>query len=172
LELGFLSGLEGRHFAPLLGAARARHPEMTAAAGPALEYQRRHIDVAQRMRELREEEMRYFLAMLMNLPSLPQIETLVARRFPESEPRAKILAWIERLAANGAFGFPFDGAARRLFEFALAGANADAALATFEGAGPERIAHLRRTWYQIHSVPLLQPLFERGAAPRPEKASE
>jgi hypothetical protein len=172
LELGFLSGIQGPRFAALLGAARARHPELTAAAGPALEYQRRHIDVAKRMRELREEEMRYFLAMLMNMPSLPQIEALVARRFPGGDPQAKIVGWIERLAANGALGFALDDAARRLLKSALHGANVDAALEAFEGAGPERIAHLRKTWYQIHSVPLLQPLFERGAAPRPENASQ
>ncbi len=90
--------------APILAAARARHGAAAEALVPALDEELRR----RKLRRLREIVVdpgaRFFLALLETLPDREAIEGAVRLRFPDSAPRARVVAWLEALSGSGTLG--------------------------------------------------------------------
>ena len=158
--------------APLLAAARRRHGEvvddLAAALHEALRASKlRHLRAAQH-----DEELRFFLALLQNLPDRNAIFAQVRRRFPGADARAKVEAWTRALSGTEVIGVNLDDAATgHLFGALLDGCSFPATLERLERvfspaevrAKADALAHHRERVCRT----ALGPLFRAAPAARP-----
>jgi len=64
----------------------------------------RQHNITQRRSTITSEEHRFFLALLLNVPSREKILELVTQRYPETDPVEKILDWVEELSQTRVLG--------------------------------------------------------------------
>ena len=88
----------------ILARAKEAHGELVDLVLPVFEEQVRQNDIVQRRGSITGEEHRFFLALLLNVPSREKILELVKQRFPENDPVEKILDWVEELAQTRVLG--------------------------------------------------------------------
>jgi hypothetical protein len=91
-------------FDAMLERARTVHGELIDLLLPVLDEQVRQNDIAQRRGTITSEEHRFFLALLLNVPSREKILALVKQRYPETDPVEKVLDWVEELAQTRVLG--------------------------------------------------------------------
>lgn len=91
-------------FAALLERARGVHGELADLIPPVLDEQLRQQDIVSRRGSITGEEHRFFLALLLNVPSRERILGLVKERFPETDPVEKVLDWVEELSQTRVLG--------------------------------------------------------------------
>jgi hypothetical protein len=105
-QLDELFGLsKGRErFNALLEKARSVHGELVDKFVSVLEEQDRQQDIINRRGTITGEEHRFFLALLLNVPSREKILELVKQRFPEVDPVEKILDWVEEMSQTRVLG--------------------------------------------------------------------
>lgn len=90
--------------APLFEAARRRHGAAIDDLATALHEDLRRRKVGELRREVDDPEQRFFLALLQNLPDRASIEAMVQRRYPDGDPRRRILGWLEALSGVDSIG--------------------------------------------------------------------
>jgi hypothetical protein len=105
-ELEHLVGLSRstERFQALLDRARARHGELADRLLPVYEEKWRQNDIARRRDQIRGEDHRFFLALLLNVPDRTTILRLIKERFPERDPIELVVDWISELSATRIFG--------------------------------------------------------------------
>jgi hypothetical protein len=91
-------------FQHVLARAKEAHGDLVDLVLPVFEEQVRQNDIVQRRGTITAEEHRFFLALLLNVPSREKILELVKQRFPESDPVEKILDWVEELSQTRVLG--------------------------------------------------------------------
>ncbi|HYJ86512.1 MAG TPA: hypothetical protein VEW46_10675 [Pyrinomonadaceae bacterium] len=91
-------------FQALLDRALAKHGELAGMLLPSFEEEWRKNEIVRRRAEVKGEDHRFFLALLLNVPDLPNTLRLVQERFPEKDPVELIVEWVKRLAATKSFG--------------------------------------------------------------------
>jgi len=160
-------GLGTERAAPLLAAAKRRHGEVVAeiAATAREDLRRRHIYKLRRT--VLDPEHRFFLALVLNLPNRDAMFELIQRRFPQDEPRARVLAWSKALSGVDSIGIDLDDDLNsHLFEALLDGCTNPQ---IFERLGAEyeiddieaQRASIERHISRIKST-VLEPLFRIG----------
>lgn len=82
---------------PLAEAARARYPDLIDAALPALLAEREQRLLVRRRQALHEADLRYLLALLLNVPTGDRILELVAARYPDVDPVRTVMGCIRQL---------------------------------------------------------------------------
>ncbi len=88
----------------VLGAFQKKHGALAAGVLATLEECVRR-DVIKAMRStITEPEHRFFLALLMNVPTRADLLALVAQRFPKQAPVETVLRWAEELVELSEFG--------------------------------------------------------------------
>lgn len=86
-------------FIELLAAGRAVHGDLVAYIVAALAEQDIRTRIVAHRTRVRDPELRFFLALLLNVPTGPAIHRLVATRYPERGPTTNIIAgWLAQLA--------------------------------------------------------------------------
>lgn len=91
-------------FAALLDKARSVHGELVDLIPPVMDEQLRQQDIVNRRSSITGEEHRFFLALLLNVPSREKILELVKQRFPGTDPVEKVLDWVEELSQTRVLG--------------------------------------------------------------------
>ena len=82
---------------PVLDAYESKHGELVGGVAATLAEQV-HREVIKNFRaSVTEPEHRFFLALLMNVPTRDKVLALVAQRFPDEDPVETILRWAEEL---------------------------------------------------------------------------
>lgn len=99
---GLSTGKE--RFEAIVDKARGVHGELVDMLLAVLEEQERIQNIVTRRGSITGEEHRFFLALLLNVPSREKILELVKQRFPESDPVEKILDWVEELSQTKVLG--------------------------------------------------------------------
>lgn len=84
-----------------------KHKELLDALGPALEYDRRRIEIVKLRQGIVEPDLQFCLALLLNIPDRIMILRLICDRYPLADPSDKMTAWIERISYCGLLGGPF-----------------------------------------------------------------
>jgi hypothetical protein len=157
----------------LMATAKLRHPQLTAALQNVLardasddKVLRARIDVGD------DAELRFFLALLRNVPDGGEIARLVGERYPGLDFPALAESWLRRLSASGVFGFEFREAWFLMARYLLQGFSEQEILWKFretdagvsvprtEADVAELAASLRDSW-------LLRSLFARGLVATP-----
>ena len=105
-ELEQIVGLSRSYdrFQALLDRARARHGELAELLLPVFDEEWRQNDIARRRDQIKGEEHRFFLALLLNVPERTTILRLVKERFSDRDAVDLVMTWIRELAATKIFG--------------------------------------------------------------------
>jgi len=91
-------------FQTLLDAAVKRHGELAELLMRVFEEEWRQNDIVQRRTEIKNEDHRFFLALLLNVPDRENVLRLVSERFPQQDPIELIVGWVEQLATTRIYG--------------------------------------------------------------------
>jgi hypothetical protein len=105
-EMDSLFGLStGKdRFKGILERCRATHGALTDLVLPAMEEHERQTSIIQRRGTITTEAHRFFLALLLNVPSRQKILDLVKQRYPDQDPVETILDWVEELGRTRVLG--------------------------------------------------------------------
>jgi hypothetical protein len=91
-------------FNELLVKARRRHGQLVDLIPPILEEDRRLSDIVNRRSSITGKEHRFFLALLLNVPSRAKLLDLVKQYFPQQEPVETVLDWVMELSTTKVWG--------------------------------------------------------------------
>ena len=105
-EMDALFGLStGKdRFKAILKRGQSVHGELTDLVLPVLEEQERQMSIIQRRSTITRDAHRFFLALLLNIPSREKILELVKQRYPDQDPVETILDWVEELGRTRVLG--------------------------------------------------------------------
>jgi hypothetical protein len=91
-------------FAVLLERARGKHGELVDLLEPVFEEEWRQAEIIRRRAEVKNEDHRFLLALILNVPKKTRMLELVRERFPNSDPIDLVGDWIAALSATKTFG--------------------------------------------------------------------
>lgn len=91
-------------FKAILERCKSVHGELTDLVLPVLEEQERQMSIIRRRGTITQDAHRFFLALLLNVPSREKILGLVKDRYPEQDPVETILDWVEELGRTRVLG--------------------------------------------------------------------
>lgn len=100
--MGHLQQLQ--EWEPVLDAYQNKHGALAAGIAATLGESERRDTIKEMRSTISEPEHRFFLALLMNVPTRADLLTLVARRFPDEAPVETVLRWAEELGAETEYG--------------------------------------------------------------------
>ncbi|HEV7797268.1 MAG TPA: hypothetical protein VGO73_03870 [Pyrinomonadaceae bacterium] len=105
-EMDTLFGLStGKdRFKAILERCKDTHGELTDLVLPVLEEQERQGSITKRRGTITKDAHRFFLALLLNVPSRDKVLELVKQRYPEQDPVETILDWVEELGRTRVLG--------------------------------------------------------------------
>lgn len=105
-EMDALFGLStGKdRFKAILERCKTTHKELTDLVLPVLEEQERQMSIVRRRGTITQDAHRFFLALLLNVPSREKILELVKQRYPDQDPVETILDWVEELGRTRVLG--------------------------------------------------------------------
>ena len=105
-EMDVLFGLStGRdRFKAILERCKETHGRLADLVLPVLEEQERQMSIVQRRGTITSDAHRFFLALLLNVPSREKILQLVKQRYADQDPVETILDWVEELARTRVLG--------------------------------------------------------------------
>ncbi len=89
---------------PVLAAFQNRHGELAKGVPSTLAESVRRDAITQMRYHIEDPDHRFFLALLMNVPTRKDILAFVAKRFPDQPPIETILEWAEELVEPTDFG--------------------------------------------------------------------
>lgn len=151
-------------YAEIERCARERLGARIEALAPVFVEQRRQRNIVARREHIHDQQHRFLLGLLLNVPTRAGIDALLRQRHPDVEPRALIARWLGELAGEQKIGLDFAPLSLVALEHALDGGQLDelrGALArTFSAREvAAQDAALSQLWREIHEASLLQPLF-------------
>jgi hypothetical protein len=106
---------------------------------------------------------RFFLALLLNVPTREELLRLISERFPSRDPRSLILSWLTELFKEQRAGVQLNSEMLFLVQHILQGSDFDSAWPSLrlafgcEGQLDEEL--MRRTWSHLQGIDLFKPLF-------------
>ena len=143
--------------------ARKRHGAVIDKLAAALE----HGEEARRFTLLRsrvtDPDLRFFLALLLVVPTAAALRRLVAERMPGQDFATTVIRWLTALAEMNAFTFPLDQVQLRMIELMMRGQTFAKIMQTFateDGRAATRAERpeLRKLHQQIKATPYLDRL--------------
>lgn len=105
-EMDALFGLSlGKdRFKAILERCKGVHGELTDLVLPVLEEHERQMSIIHRRGTITSEHHRFFLALLLNVPSRTRILDLVKQRYGDQDPVETVLDWVEELGRTRVLG--------------------------------------------------------------------
>jgi hypothetical protein len=159
-------------FDRFVAAAQARHGAVVDTLTLAFAEQERSDHLVAQRSHVSDPELRFFLALLLNVEQREALFAMVARRHPQAAPGETILQWVRALArtrtlgggAATALGIDgFDDYDLLLLEQLLAGASDEIAVTTLApGGAPGERAQLAQRLAKLRAAPVLRPLLAPG----------
>ena len=156
-------------FEALLDRARRKHGELADLLLPVFEEGWRQSEITQRRTEIKSQDHRFFLALLLNVPQRTDVLRLVKEKFPTQDPIDVVVGWVGELSATKIFGSKepnvlgiaeFDGlhllAMRALLEGRTLGETTTTLAPDSHVPGGASLADAAN---QLRSLPLFQSLF-------------
>lgn len=105
--------------APLVAIARDRHGEVVDDLAAALNEELRRRGIERLRANTKKPDLRFFLALLQNLPHRQAIDAMIEQRYPNSRPRDRIEGWLRELSGADTIGIDFNDAVTARAFFAL-----------------------------------------------------
>jgi hypothetical protein len=159
----------------LVSTARQRLGERADRILAAIEERARDRLIIDRRRDVHDPELRYCLALLLNLPDRASIFAAVRQRFAQGDPEDRMIGWAAALAERQVIGVGLDALGLKMLRYALRGLPLAAVRRELErvfgsaAVAPEA-ARLTDLWHDIVADPVLAPLFVAGVREPAETA--
>lgn len=111
-------------FTALLGVARRNLGRLADWVVPALDESRRQAHLVDLRGRYRDADERFFLALLLNVPTIEGIREIIGHRHPGADADALIDGWLRRLSSDDeVLGVAFDDMTLAMFRHAQRGAS-------------------------------------------------
>ena len=116
-----------KHVGPLLRRVREHHGDLADVLERALAYERSTGYLVALREKVHDEDLRFFLALLLNVRDRDTVLRMMAKRFPDEAPVDRVLRCLDKLAApakgaqQGVLGIELDGARRWVLRGLLEG---------------------------------------------------
>ena len=91
-------------FESLLNRARHKHGALADLLEPVFEEEWRQAEIIRRRAEVKNEDHRFLLALLLNVPERTRLLELVGERYSTTDPVGLVLTWLKELATTKTFG--------------------------------------------------------------------
>lgn len=91
-------------FEALVNRARRKHGELADLLEPVFEEEWRQAEIIRRRAEVKGEDHRFLLALLLNVPERTKMLELVKARFPDADAIDSVVRWVRELSATKTFG--------------------------------------------------------------------
>src|SRR6266481_4745426 len=91
-------------FEALLDRARRKHGDLVNLLGPVFEEEWRQAEIIRRRAEVKNEDHRFLMALILNVPERNRMLELVKERFSNADAIDLIVGWVRELAATRTFG--------------------------------------------------------------------
>jgi len=155
----------GRPWETFLDAARERNAVLTEKTLACLRMKSCEQRVLQLRASVHDAKHRFFLALLLNVPTRAIVYELIGKRFPSSDPESLALRWLGEIFSQKRVGLRLTPLSVYLLKLATHDAefdNAKGALARF--MKPAKDANkLKEVWDKLLQVDFLKPLFTDDA---------
>lgn len=136
-------------FDALFQTARAKHPNLAHAIQSVIRHEAGGSRVVALSRATSDDHLRYFVALIRNIPERNSIFQLLEKRYPGCDIPSKIVSWIRQLSNEGSLGFAFQESWLFLLEEMLRDK-------------PHHIVHARFHEYcDMHRIVCSSPHFEQ-----------
>jgi hypothetical protein len=166
---GLGSGKE-RH-AKFVEIARRRHGSKIDTLEAVFASADRTNEILRRRSFVTDADLRFFLALVLNVEGRERIYSLIKQRFPDAEPREKVLDWVFDLSQTRVMGGqekqnalgvePFDDLDLSIFEYLLDGKTGDEAAEEIRNQyPPEKLDGLAERLEKVQNAVIFQPLFQ------------
>lgn len=120
--------------------ARLKHPRLVDALWPALLEEEIGEKILKLHRAVDDAELKFFLALLRNVPQRKTILQLIEHRFPGRDPAATLTGWVRKLSGQESAHIQFEESWLLMLECLLRNRSARETIAAFtERYGPERV---------------------------------
>jgi hypothetical protein len=155
------------NFDDLVALARKRHGPDVDRLRVVVEELDREAVISSRRALLTSPDLRFFLALLMNVPSRQEILSLVKARFPGTPPNELVAGWAFDMSGHDLSGIEFNDLNRSLFLHLMDGlAIPDVLRRLAEEYTPEEVEDHRQKLVQrctkMRQSTLFRPLLEEG----------
>lgn len=100
----FFNVNEEDRFEKLLNVVRKKHGKLADMLPPIFSHQDKIGEIVNRRGIVTDPELRFFLALLLNVEGKKRIISLVKERFPDDDPMDKTLDWVSQLSQTKVFG--------------------------------------------------------------------
>jgi hypothetical protein len=157
-------------FEHFLETAEQRHGEKIQKLREVFAYADRINEIIRRRNFVTDPEQRFFLALLLNADGRDRIYSLIEQRYPDADPRDKVLDWVFDLSQTRVAGTekqnslgiePFDDLDLSIFEHLLDGKLTDqAAEAIRNEYPPEKHDGLNERLVKVGDAVIFAPLFQ------------
>ena len=104
LEEIFGLSLSRDRFQGLLERARLKHGELADLLLPVFEEEWREKEISRRRAQIKGQDHRFFLALLLNVPDRKTVLRLVNERYPGKDAIDLVVGWVRELSATKIFG--------------------------------------------------------------------
>jgi hypothetical protein len=91
-------------FEALLDRARGKHGELVDLLEPVFEEEWRQAEIIRRRAEVKNEDHRFLMALLLNVPERTRMLELVKERFSDADAIDLVVSWVRELSATRTFG--------------------------------------------------------------------
>jgi hypothetical protein len=91
-------------FEGLLDRARRKHGELIDLLEPVFEEDWRQAEIIRRRAEVKNEDHRFLMALLLNVPERTRMLELVKERSPDADAIDLVVGWVRELSATRTFG--------------------------------------------------------------------
>jgi len=91
-------------FEALLDRARRKHGDLVNLLGPVFEEEWRQAEIIRRRAEVKNEDHRFLMALILNVPERTRMLELVKARFSNADAIDLIVGWVRELSATRTFG--------------------------------------------------------------------
>jgi len=91
-------------FEALLERARRKHGELVDLLEPVFEEEWRQTEIIRRRAEVKNEDHRFMMALILNVPERTRMLELVKERFSDGDAIDLIVGWVRELSATRTFG--------------------------------------------------------------------
>jgi hypothetical protein len=157
-----------RDWETLLQAAHERLGHRAETVLASLEERSRDRLLIDQRRDVRDPDLRFFLALLLNLPNRHAIYQAIGQRFPDDDPEECVVRWIGDFSAQHKVDIEFDALGLKMLRYALrdlplAAVRRELARVFGHKQVTAEAANLEALWNGMRRSSILAPLFVTSA---------
>jgi hypothetical protein len=104
MEQFFNVGEQENRYEKMMNIVRKNHGELASTLEPVFSHQQRIGEITSKRGFITDPELRFFLALMLNVEGKDRVLSLVKERFPEDDPMDKTLDWVSQLSQTKVFG--------------------------------------------------------------------